>query len=528
MISRRHLLQGTAAITLASVNGAAWAQTKSPGRISIAMFGEPPTLQMAINTAAVVQLISAKIHSGLLTYDGDFAKPKPNLAESWEIAPDGKTITFHLKQGVLWHDGKPFSSADVKFTIEEVIKKHHSRGRITFANLDAVETPDANTAIFRLKQPAPYIMVALHSSETPIVPKHIYENTDILGNPNNNAPIGTGPFKFKEWKRGSYVLLERNEKYFRPGEPKLDQIVFTNISDAGARSVALESGELDIGAPWPVPLADMQRFETVKNVSITTEGYTPFGPMTFFEFNLNLPMFQNKQVRKAIAHCIDRTRIIDTIYCGYAKAATGPINSKMPGGFYSDAVTQYKYDLKTAENMLDEAGVKRGAGGVRFSFTLEPAPWSPQFPQLAEYIAQSLGRVGIKVEVRVQDAATWIKRAFTTREAQAIVYATFNMMDPTLGVQRQYSSATVGVIFGNGSGYSNPKIDELFAKAQNDNDQQERVRIFADIQKILTDDVPNIPLTEEHYATIYNKRIMNMTAGLLGPYDDFGTLSTSS
>jgi len=528
MISRRHLLQGSAAVGFGAYSGVARAQGKGPGRITLAMFGEPPTLQMAINTAAAVQIISSKIHSGLLTYDGDFSKPKPNLAESWEVAPDGKTITFHLRQGVTWHDGKPFTSEDVKFTIENVIKRYHSRGRITFANLASVETPDANTAVFHLNQPAPYIMVALHSSETPIVPKHIYENGDILGNPANNAPIGTGPYKFKEWKRGAYVLLERNQNYFRKDEPLLEQIVFTNISDAGARSVALESGELDIGAPWPVPLADMQRFETVKNVSITTEGFTPFGPMSFFEFNLKQPMFQDPKVRKAIAHCIDRVRIVDTIYCGYGRPATGPINSKMPGGFYSDAVTQYKYDLKAAERLLDEAGVKRGAGGIRFSFTLEPAPWAPHLPQMAEYVAQSLSRVGIKVEVRLQDAATWIKRAFTTREAQAVVYATFNMMDPTLGVQRQYVTSTIGVIFGNGSGYSNPRIDELFAKAQTENDAAERVKIFAEIQKILTDDVPNIPLSEERYATIYNKRVKNLTTPLLGVYDDFGVVGVSS
>lgn len=528
MISRRSLLQGSAVAALTTYGGMAWSQDKTPGRVTMAMFGEPPTLQMAINTAAAVQIISSKIHSGLLVYDGDFAKPRPNLAESWDIAPDGKTITFHLRKDVTWHDGKPFTAADVKFTIENVIKRFHSRGRITFANLDTVETPDDFTAVFHLKAPAPYIMVALHSAETPIVPKHIYENGEVLANPANNAPIGTGPYKFKEWKRGAYVLLERNDKYFRRDEPLLEQIVFTNISDAGARSVALESGELDIGAPWPVPLADMQRFESVKNVAITTEGYTPFGPMSFFEFNLKLPMFQDVKVRKAIAHCIDRTRIVDTIYCGYARAATGPINSKMPGGFYSDAVAQYKYDLKTAEKLLDEAGVKRGAGGIRFSFTIEPAPWAPHLPQIAEYLAQSLGRVGIKADVRLQDAATWIKRAFTTHEAQAVVYATFNMMDPTLGVQRQYVTNTIGVIFGNGSGYSNPHIDELFAKAQNENDPQERKKIFAEIQKIITEDVPNVPLTEERYATIYNKRVKNLTGPLLGVYDDFTAVSVNS
>ncbi len=412
MISRRTLMQGSAALALGTgAWGVAWAEGK-PGRVTMNSLAEPPTLQMAINTAAAVQVVSSKIHSGLLDYDGDFNKPIPDLAEKWEVSPDGKAITFHLRQGVQWHDGKPFTSEDVKFTIENVIKKYHSRGRVTFANLDAVETPDPQTAVFRLKAPAPYIMVALHSSETPIVPKHIYENTDILSNPNNNAPVGTGPYKFKEWKRGAYIILRRNENYYMKGEPVLDEIVFSRIPDAGARGVALESGELDIGGVWPVPLPDMQRFQSVKNVAITTEGYKPFGAMSFFEFNLKLPLFQDVRVRQAIAHCIDRARIVDTIYCGYGAAATGPINSKMPGGFYTDKVSTYKYDLKLAEKLLDEAGQKRGAGGIRFSFTIEPAPWNAQLPQMAEYMAQSLSRVGIKTNVDAMTASIYFpKRA---------------------------------------------------------------------------------------------------------------------
>lgn len=524
MISRRTLMQGSAALALGTgAWGVASAQGK-PGRVTINTLAEPATLQMAINTAAAVQIVSAKIHSGLLNYDGDFEKPTPDLAEKWEVSADGKAITFHLRQGVQWHDGKPFTSDDVKFTIENVIKKYHSRGRVTFANLETIETPDPQTAVFKLKAPAPYIMVALHSSETPIVPKHIYENTDILANPNNNAPVGTGPYKFKEWKRGAYIILERNEKYYMQGQPVLDQVVFTNIPDAGARGVALESGELDIGGVWPVPLPDMQRFKTVKNVEITTDGYAPFGAMSFFEFNLKLPFFQDVRVRQAIAHCIDRERVIDTIYCGYGAAATGPINSRMPGGFYTDKVSTYKYDLKQAEKLLDEAGMKRGAGGVRFSFTIEPAPWAAHLPQMAEYMAQSLQRVGIKVDVRQQDAATWIKRAFTTREAQAMIYSTYNMMDPTIGVQRQYVSATVGVIFGNGSGYSNPKVDELFVQAQNQLTEADRVKTFAEVQKIITADLPNIALVEEHYATVYNKRVKNLTKPLMGIFDGFQNL----
>jgi peptide/nickel transport system substrate-binding protein len=522
--TRRALLATFAA---ASLPGTLHAQTATPrqgGSISMVPIPEPARLQTAIDTGVPVQLVSGKMHNGLLNYDMDM-KPVPELAESWEIAPDGLTITFHLRRGVTFHDGHPMTSADVKFTIEKVSKVYHSRGRGVFLNLTTIDTPDEATAIFRLSRPAPYIMTSLHASETPILPKHIYEVGDIMTNPANNAPIGTGPFRFKEWKRGSYILLERNDHYFVPGQPHLDQIVFKTIPDSGARAVAFESGELDIGGPWPVSMTDLQRYKDSKTLKVTSEGYASFATMDFLEFNLRVPLFQDVRVRRAIAHCIDRGFIVDNILYGFGKAATGPVSSDIKA-FYTPDVPSYPLDTAKAEALLDEAGHKRGADGTRFTMTLDPVPYGDRYEQMAEYIAQALAPVGIKAEIRQQDVASWLRRVYTTHDCQAYIYGIYNMSDPTVGVQRQYWSQGIkdGVVFANGSSYSNPRIDAIFAQAAVEASQAKRKELFDEMQRIIVTDLPNIALVSEDPATVYNRRVLGAEGSIMGIYDTFANV----
>jgi peptide/nickel transport system substrate-binding protein len=516
-----------AALAGAAMPIGASAAQKPGGSVSVVPLPEPARLQCAIDTGVPVQLVSAKMHNGLIGYDGSFDKPVPDLATACDIAPDGKTITFKLRQGVKWHDGQPFTAADVKFTIEQVVKKYHSRGRAVFANV-TVDTPDEFTAIFNLAKPAPFIMSVLHPSETPMVPKHIYETGDVLSNPANNAPIGTGPFKFKEWKHGSYILLEKNPDYHFSGKPYLDQVVFKIIPDAGARAVSFESGELDIGGPWPVSMTDLQRYQGGGKLAVTTEGYGPFATMDFFEFNLRDPLFQDVRVRQAIAHCIDQSFIVDTILFGFAKPATGPISQDM-AKFYTDKVPRYPVDLKLAETLLDEAGHKRGADGIRFSFTLDPVPYGDRYAQMGEYIVQALDPVGLKVNIRTQDVASWLRRVYTTRDCQTYIYGIYNMMDPSIGVQRQYYSKSIqdGVVFSNGSGYRNARVDAIFEQAQTEPDQAVRKKLFDEFQAIIATDLPNIALVGEEPATIYNKRVGNLDAGLMGIYENFADITVS-
>ena len=188
------------------------------GTLTMLVQPEPPVLVSAFNSAAPIGVVSTKILEGLLTYDFDMV-PKPVLAETWKVSPDGKSIIFNLRKGVKWHDGKEFTSADVQFSVMKAWKKLHPRGRSTFAKVTAVETPSPYVAILKLSEPSPYLMSALSGYESQILPRHLYEGTDLAANPYNSKPVGTGPFVFKEWQKGNFVLLERNPNYWDSGRP---------------------------------------------------------------------------------------------------------------------------------------------------------------------------------------------------------------------------------------------------------------------------------------------------------------------
>ena len=187
------------------------------------------------------------------------SSPRPALAESWDVAPDGKTVTFKLRKDVKFHDGKPFTSADVQFTIMDVLKKVHPRGINTFRDVTAVETPDEHTAVFKLANAAPYMLSALSGYESPMLPKHVFSQGDIRTHANANQPIGTGPFKFVEWRRGELVRLDKNPDYWRKGLPYLDRIVVRFINDEATRTAALEKGEAHVAGFGGVPYNDAKK-----------------------------------------------------------------------------------------------------------------------------------------------------------------------------------------------------------------------------------------------------------------------------
>src|SRR3954454_19806089 len=214
------------------------------GVINAVIQPEPPGLMLAIVQNGPTQMVSGNIFEGLLRYSPKL-EPLPALAESWTISPDSKVYTFKLKPGVTWHDGKPFTSADVLFSID-MLKQTHARARNNLVQLEKVEAPDDYTVVFTLKQPfGPFIGI-FEVGSMPMIPKHLYDGTDWKTNANNNAPIGTGPFMFKEWQKGSFIHLVKNPNYHVKGMPYIDGIYWQIIPDAAARSVAYETGKVDV------------------------------------------------------------------------------------------------------------------------------------------------------------------------------------------------------------------------------------------------------------------------------------------
>jgi peptide/nickel transport system substrate-binding protein len=515
--NRRHFLGlSAAAVGAAMIGGSpARAQATNGGSAVFVLSAEPPVLTTIAHTAFNSVYVSAKVTEGLLTYDFDLT-PKPLLATEWTISPDGLTYTFKLREGVKWHDGQPFTSADVAYSIQ-TIKEVHPRGRNTFLNLLEVQAPDPHTAVLKLSKPAPYLITALAAAETPIVPRHLYEGSKPDENPVNLAPIGTGPFKFKEWVRGSHIIYERNAEYWDQPRPYLDQLVVRFIADPAARAAALETGEVDLAPGVPIPYSDLARFETLPNIGFETRGYQYANGISRVEFNLDRPIFQDRRVREAFAHVIDRNVIVNTVQYGYGKPIAGPINPNLTKWYVPDLKT-YAIDTAKAEALLDEAGHPRGADGTRFSLVHDYVPSSDTYKRGAEYIRQALAAVGVKVEVRSQDFATYTKRIYTDRDFDFAFQGFSNLFDPTVGVQRLYWSKNFkpGVPFSNGSNYSNPRVDELFEAAAVELDEAKRIAQWTEIQQIIVEDLPDINISSQPEITLYNTRIADHTVGAEG------------
>ncbi|MDK4715082.1 ABC transporter substrate-binding protein [Rhizobium sp. CNPSo 4039] len=512
-ITRRSFLLSSAALGAIAVTGTTvHAAPSRGGTATLLLSAEPPVLTTIAHTAFNSVYVSPKVTEGLLTYDFDL-NPQPLLAKQWSVSDDGLRYTFKLRDGVKWHDGKPFTADDVVFSIK-TLKDVHPRGRNTFLNLVEIETPDPLTAILVLSKPAPYLITALAASESPIVPRHLYEGTKVAENLVNLAPVGTGPFKFKEWIRGSHIVYERNPDYWDQPRPYLDQLIVRFIPDAAARSIAIETGEIDLAPSTPVPLSDLDRLKGVASLAFETRGYQYSNGVSRIEFNLERPVFKDVRVRRAFAHVIDRKVIRNTINYGYGEPIPGPINPNLAKWFVADLKT-YPIDLAAAEKLLDEAGHPRGSDGVRLRLNLDYVPSGEPYSRGSEYIRQALAKVGVEVTVRAQDFATYTKRIYTDRDFDFAYEGMSNLFDPTVGVQRLYWSKNFkpGVPFSNGSAYSNPKVDALLEAAAIEVDPQKRVEQWREIQEILVEDLPALDIVSQPELTIYNKRIADHTLG---------------
>jgi peptide/nickel transport system substrate-binding protein len=494
-------------------------QPVSGGTIQMAQVAEPPVLISVFNSSAFPGMISTKIHEGLVTYDFSL-NPKPALAESWTTAPDGLSMTFKLRKGVKWHDGKPFTSADVKFSLLEGWKKLHPRGQQTFAKVIGVETPDDYTVVLKLSEPSPMILSALNSYESQVIPKHIYEGTDIKTNPAVMAPIGTGPFMFKEWKKGEYISLVRNPNYWDAPKPYLDGIILRVIPDAGARAAAFEKGEVHFGGFTPVPLSDAARLKALAYIGIETKGYEYVGTMYMMELNMRHDALKDKRARQALMHAIDAKFILENIFFGFGKLATGPIPSTSP--FYTkEGVPQYEYNVAKANKILDDLGLKRGADNFRFKLTCVGPPM-PELVRTAEYVKQAFSQIGVDVDIQATDLASYMRAIYNYDFGISQTWL-FLMTDPTIGVQRLYWGKNIrkGVPFTNASGYDDPKVNAWFEAAQVEKDMGKRKALFAEIQKKLQEDLPILNIFEMDNISVFNKKFKNHTMGGDGPFGTF-------
>lgn len=513
----RTSLLAAALYVLSGVSGTAYAQEKT---LIVGMPSVLRHLNPAIQASPVNQ-VGAQIFASLVRFDKDWT-PQPYLAESWTWQDDGKSLLVRLVKGATFHDGKPITSEDVAFSIMAVKANHPFNTML--APVERVETPTPDIAIIRLQQEHPALLLALSPALCPIMPKHIYgDGTDLRTHPRNANPVGSGPFKLVNFSPSQSITLQRYEKFFIPGQPKVDKLIFRVFSDAVGQMLEVERGGIHL-ATGSITAVQQEQAKKFVDAKVVAKGGEAIGPVGWLEFNLRKKPFDDVRVRKAVAYAIDKEFIVKSLHRGATQVATGPI---APGSPHHSAVgvEPYKFDLAKAERLLDEAGYKRGADGTRFSFSVDYLPGVPDnYETIANYLKPQLKKVGINVTVRTSpDFASWGRRV-SNWEHDASVSGAFMWGDPVIGVHRSWVSSNIrkGVPFSNTPGYNSPKVDDLLTRAGTERDPVKRKKLYAEFQQQLSVDVPVAFTHVWSRVYIARKEVVNPPTGIWGlfaPYD---------
>ncbi len=483
---------------LLSVNFHAAAQAPTPARggtIVVAIGGDPPLLNPHFSTLPWVYMSGMSIFNSLVRLDLSLT-PHPDLAESWSISRDLRTYTFKLVRNAQWHDGRPFTSADVKFTLEEVLMKLNPNGSTIFNGFDRVDTPDSYTAIVRFSRPHPAALLYLDVPLTGVIlPKHIYEGTDIRRSPVNATPIGTGPFRFVEWNRGDRIVLERNPKYFKKDLPYLDRVVFRVVRDPAARVVALQNRDVDMILGFDLPVRDSIPVRQSRDLKALFTVDRAISGQWFVGMNTSKLPFNDPKVRQAIAYAISKNLIWQRVFFGLGKIGTGPISQYL-GAQYNKNVPRYEYDLQKANQLLDEAGVRRGPGGVRtrvrFTFDGSTAEWG----RIGDILKELLGELGIDVTLESLDFNTWFDRVYVKRDYDMSGGRRVTGPDAITAMIREYHSRAIQPAARNFYFYNNPEVDRLLEQGAEETDAAQRLEITHQLQAIIMRDLPTIILMD--------------------------------
>jgi len=501
MIAGRAAAAASLGVSIAVLAPGCTAQPKrAETTLIVAHESDPGTFNPAITTSDDVHRVTDQIFNGLVGLDAGM-NPIPELATSWDVVDEGRTYTFHLRPDVVWHDGAPFTSADVKFTFEEALLRFHSRTRAALAALVAgIDAPDAGTVVFRLRQPYGALLQRLDVVEAPILPKHVFAGHDISSTPAKLAPIGTGPFEFVRYEKGQTVELKRNLQYFRRGFPKIDRLVFRVLPSATAAVAALERRDVDFVPS--IPAADVAKVKTTAGITVaesTGASGNAFCQDVLIP-NLTHPPFSIVDVRRAFYTAVDRSAIVDHLYFGQGTPSTGPVSRKLSWA-YSPDVTAYPFDPDAAARLLDAAGLPRKSGGDRFSVAFtHPQPAAP----LAGILREQLKRVGIDLVLDPLDTNTAVEKIFVTKSFDLGFASYCNGADPEIGIRRMYASSNIGPVpFSNGAGYSSAQVDALFDQAARLLDRAARARVYAEVQRWLTDDLPYFWIVDKDAASAF-------------------------
>ena len=462
----------------------------------------PANLDPRIGTDAASERIGTLLFDSLVRRDEHF-NMQPALAERWEI-PDPLTYIFHLRRDVKFHDGRPLTARDVKWTFDSLLNGTVVSARAGAYRLVAgVEAPDEATVVFRLKEPFAPLLWNLSNGSMGIVP---YGS----GKDFNRSLVGSGPFRFVRAELDKEVVIERNEQYW--GEkPKLRRVRFAVVPDTTTRALELDKGSADIAIN--ALTADMVKtVESQKKLMVEAE---PGTTLAYLAFNLRDPILKDVRVRRAIAHAIDRRPLIEYLWRGLAR----PADSVLPPQHwaYNGEVAKYDHDPEKANALLDAAGYKRGTDGIRFHLTMKTST-EESTRLMAAVLQQQLRAAGIALDIRTFEFATFYsdvtKGSFQLFSLRWIG----GNEDPDIFEYVFYSTSTPPKRANRGY-YSNPRADALIDAGRRELDQGKRKQIYAELQQVLAEDLPYIDLWYFDNVAVHSRRVANVRLNPSGNYE---------
>ncbi|WP_425385539.1 ABC transporter substrate-binding protein [Tepidamorphus gemmatus] len=474
MDMRRLGLIAALALAAASIVAPAAAQRTD---ITMGMVLEPPHLDPTAGAAAAIREVGYRnIFEGLTRIDRNGAV-QPLLARDWEISDDGLVYTFHLQEGVKFHDGSPMTSADVAFSFKRAMAEDSVNAqKQLFEPIEKLETPDDHTVVITLKRPTGHFPFNLGWGDMVIV-------SPASADTNKTRPIGTGPFRFAEWVPGDRIVLTRNPDYW--GEPvALERATFKIIPDPAAAVAAMMAGDVDAFANFPAPEA-IPQFEADPRFTVvigSTEGET------ILAINNGRPPFDDLKVRQAIAHAIDRQAIIEGAMFGLGTPIGSHFAPHHPA--YVDLTGVYPYDPAKAKALLAEAG---HADGIKATLKLPPPSYARRG---GEVIAEQLRQVGIDLEIIPVEWAQWLEQVFRGKDYDLTIVSHTEPMDIEIYGRDDYYF-----------NYHNPAFREVLDRLAAETDTQKRYALMGEAQKILAADAVNAFLFQLAKAGVWDARL---------------------
>ena len=415
--------------------------------------------------------INLLLFDGLTSHNGK-NEVAPGLAKSWEFDETACTYTFHLEEGVVWHDGEPFTAEDVKFTIEAVMDPENaSESAPNFEDVEEIRVTDEHTVSFRLSAPN---VAFLDYMTMAVLPEHLLAGEDMQTSDFFRAPVGTGPYKLESWDVGQAIVLTKNEDYFK-GTPHIDQVIFKIVSDDNAKTLQMAAGELDLALLPPKAARSFADREGYVCYDMKTADYRGI------LFNFNNPFWQeNRDIIPAVCHAIDRQAIIDAVLLGQGVPAYGPLQRNI---YNKEDVERYEYSPEKAAEILEAAGCVRGEdgiyrrGGEPLSFVISVGAGDQVRVDMAQAAAQQIRAVGIDCAVEIPTKVDW-----NSQMAYLIGWGSpFDADDHTYKVFGTGKGA-------NYSGYSNAAVDRYLTQARSSDDPEVRAESYARFQEELAKD----------------------------------------